>query len=328
MQPTISRETVLIDGDRRQPRLRWSAVFAGTVCGVGFWMLLQLLGLGIGLAAVDAGDAESLRGVGVGTTVWSLVSPLIAMFFGGVLAGKLAQTYDRNVAAVHGLVMWAITSIVGLCATIWIVAMIAAGAARTSGVALDATGHVMSWIGNTAERAPTLRDLGDLGIDTDDLLAPINQRLSTQGKPTITAAQLEAAMRGVVRRGIARGDFDRDLLIDQLVAHTQLSRADAIDIERQVEARLQTRAGQIAQRAGQYGLEAIDAAGKALTTVGISLLLSLITSVVGAIIGLRRTRRPNDKGGPHRRERDTEPEDVVMPPTEPVVTMPSTYPAP
>jgi hypothetical protein len=323
MQPTISRETVWSDVDRRQPRLRWSAVFAGTVCGVGFWMLLQLLGLGIGLAAVDVGDAESLRGVGVGTTVWSLVSPLIAMFFGGVLAGKLAQTYDRKVAAVHGLLMWAITSIVGLCATIWIVAMIATGAARTSGVALDATGHVMSWIGNTAERAPTLRDLG---IDTDDLLAPINQRLSTQGKPTITAAQLEAAMRGVVRRGIARGDFDRDLLIDQLVANTQLSRADAIDIERQVEARLQTRAGQIAQRAGQYGLEAIDAAGKALTTVGISLLLSLITSVVGAIIGLRRPRRP-DKGGPHRRERDTEPQDVV-PPTEPVVTTPSTYPAP
>lgn len=298
-------------------------MFAGTVCGVGFWMLLQLLGLGIGLAAVDVGDAESLRGVGVGTTVWSLVSPLIAMFFGGVLAGKLAQTYDRKVAAVHGLVTWAITSIVGLCATIWIVAMIATGAARASGVALGATGHVMSWIGNTAERAPTLRDLG---IDTDDLLAPINQRLSTQGKPTITAAQLEAAMRGVVRGGIARGDVDRDLLIDQLVANTQLSRADAIDIERQVEARLQTRAGQIAQRAGQYGLEAIDAAGKALTTVGISLLLSLITSVAGAIIGLSRPRRP-EKGGPHRRERDTEPEDVV-PPTEPVVTMPSMYPAP
>ena len=55
MQPTISRETILID--RRQPTLRWSAVFAGVACSAGFWMLLQLLGMGIGLAAIDVDNA-------------------------------------------------------------------------------------------------------------------------------------------------------------------------------------------------------------------------------------------------------------------------------
>src|SRR4051794_32983677 len=82
MQPTISRETVLVD--RRQSILRWSAVFAGAVCSVGFWVLLQLFGLGIELAAVNVDHARSLRSAGLGISVWSLVSPLIAMFFGGI----------------------------------------------------------------------------------------------------------------------------------------------------------------------------------------------------------------------------------------------------
>jgi hypothetical protein len=309
--------------DRRQPNLRWSAVFAGTVCSVGFWMLLQLLGLGIGLAAVDTHNAESLRDVGAGTAIWSLVSPLIAMFFGGLVAGKLARTYDRKTAGAHGLVMWALTSIIGLCATFWIVAMVAAGAARAGGAAIDASGHMMSWAGEHGGSA-----LRGLGIDADDLLAPINQRLSEQGKPSITVPQLEAALSGVVRSGLARGDFDQELLIDQLVENTQLSRAEATDVERQVEARLDpldTRAHHLEHRAERYALQAVDASGKALATVGFSLLLSLITSVIGAMIALRRPRRASEDG-PQRGVRTTE-QGYVTPPTEPQIT-PSPYTTP
>src|ERR1044071_6825752 len=56
MQPTITREAVLID--RRQPTLRWSAVFAGAVCSIGIWLLLQLVGVGIGLCAQQIGRAH------------------------------------------------------------------------------------------------------------------------------------------------------------------------------------------------------------------------------------------------------------------------------
>ncbi len=304
MQPTISRETVLIDVDRRQPGLRWSAVFAGAVCSVGFWILLQLLGLGFGLAAVRS--VESLRDVSAGTTAWSLISPLIAMFFGGLLAGRLARTYDRKVAGVHGLVMWAITSIVGLCATLWLVTMIVAGAARASGAAIDATGHMMPGSGDAEVRAPTLRELG---INGGELVGSINQRLAAEGKPTITVAQFEAAVRGMVQTGLARGDFDQELLIDPLVAHTSLSRPDAIEVERQVEARLDpldTRPHHLERRTERFLVIAVDASGRALAAVGVALLLSLITSVIGAMIGLRRPPRAGE-GGPQRGVRTTEP---------------------
>ena len=85
MKPSISRETVI---DRRQPYLHWSAIFGGALLATGVWILLQVLGTGVGLSAVDTSDASSLRGVGIGTGIWSIIAPLIAMFVGGLLVGR------------------------------------------------------------------------------------------------------------------------------------------------------------------------------------------------------------------------------------------------
>jgi len=314
MQPTITRETVLID--RRQPSLRWSAVFAGAVCGLGFWILLQLIGVGISLASVDVDDIHSLRGAGIGTTVWSLISPLIAMFFGGMIAGKLSQTYDRKIAGAHGLVMWALTAIVGLVATISIVGAVAQGAERHRRV------MVIGDPGAQTEAAAT----GPLGIDTGALLGPINDRLTAQRKPAITESQLDAALRGVVRSGIARGDFDQELLTDQLVAHTRLSRADAADVERQIEAQLDpsgTQQHAVEHRAERTVLDAADTTGKALATAGFSLLLSLFAAVAGAMLALYRPRHRGER--PKRGSRTTDP--GYAPSSDPVTTT-SPYPTP
>ncbi len=134
MRP-ITRETIT---DRRQPTLRWSAVFAGTTVAVALWALLQLLAMGIGMAAIELDDAGSLRSVGIGTTVGSLVAPLIALFVGGLVAGKLATTYDERVGATHGFVTGAFASIAGLVLTVSLVGMLAGGAySPTRGLAIS-----------------------------------------------------------------------------------------------------------------------------------------------------------------------------------------------
>jgi MFS family permease len=152
MQPTITREAFV---DRRQPSLRWSAVLAGALCSIAFWILLQLIGVGLGLTTVDAANTRSLHSASVGTSLWSLISPLIATFFGAMIAGRLAQTYDRKLAGAHGLVMWAITSIVGLCATIWIVSMVARGAWLANHGAFDTNDDL-----TTADRLDAIHDSG------------------------------------------------------------------------------------------------------------------------------------------------------------------------
>jgi MFS family permease len=124
MRP-ITRETIL---DRRQPSLRWTAVFAGAAVAIALWVVLQLIGMGAGLTAVDLDDTGSLRNVGMGTTVWSMLAPLIALFVGGLVAGRLSTTFDQKVAASHGLVAWAIASLAGVLAVAWLVSAIAHGA--------------------------------------------------------------------------------------------------------------------------------------------------------------------------------------------------------
>ena len=120
MQP-ITRETIV---DRRQPAVRWSAIFAGTAVAVGVWLLLQVFGMGAGLAAIDTDNAGSLRGVGIGTSVWSLLAPLIAMFIGGWVAGKLAATRDDRIGGLHGVIVWALTSVLGVMLAVSLISSI------------------------------------------------------------------------------------------------------------------------------------------------------------------------------------------------------------
>jgi hypothetical protein len=126
MRP-FTQETIT---DRRQPVLRWSAVFAGATVAVALWVLLQMLAMGAGLAAIDLDDAGSLRSVGIGTTVMTLLVPLIALFVGGFVAGRLATTYSDRVGAMHGFVAWGIAALVGTFATIAFVGMLASGSMR------------------------------------------------------------------------------------------------------------------------------------------------------------------------------------------------------
>ena len=120
MQP-YTRETIV---DRRQAAVRWSAIFAGTAVAVGIWLLLQIFGMGAGLSAIDADNAGSLRGVGIGTSIWSLLAPLIAIFIGGWISAKLASTRDDKVGALHGAIVWAITSVLGVMLAVSLVSAI------------------------------------------------------------------------------------------------------------------------------------------------------------------------------------------------------------
>jgi len=155
MRP-ISRETII---DRKQPLLRWSAVFAGTAISIALWVLLQMLGMGVGFAAINLDDAGSLRDLGIGTTAWTCVAPMLAMFAGGVFAGRLAGTHERGIGAVHGIVVWALTSLLGLGAMLELITALAEGAMHG--------GMMMS--GPNAQ-PPTSAELGQATAATGQIL--------------------------------------------------------------------------------------------------------------------------------------------------------------
>lgn len=138
MRP-ITRETIV---DRRQPSLRWGAVFAGATVAVALWVLLQLIGMGVGLTAVKLDETGSLRSVGIGTTVSSMLAPLIAMFVGGIVGARVSNTFDANAGAMHGFVVWAVASLIGVLAVAWLIAALAGGALQMTYQQLPASENV------------------------------------------------------------------------------------------------------------------------------------------------------------------------------------------
>jgi len=67
--------------------------------------LLNLLGAGIGLTSVNpATEPDTMEGLGVGTTIWWVVSNLIALFVGGLVAGRMAGFVNLIDGALHGTV--------------------------------------------------------------------------------------------------------------------------------------------------------------------------------------------------------------------------------
>jgi len=148
--------------DRRQPALRWGVVFAGVAVAVALWSVLQMLGMGIGLVAVDIDDAGSLRHVNIGSGVWSIVAPLIALGIGGVVAGRLAATYDERLGAMHGFVAGALSAVIGLILTVTLVSMLASAPLSTA-PSFHGMDHMMMEPGlRAARRAQAVKEAGQL----------------------------------------------------------------------------------------------------------------------------------------------------------------------
>jgi hypothetical protein len=67
------------------PRIRWSAVFAGWAVGLALQIVFTLAGLGFGAWAIDVHDANPAGGIPVGAAVWTGLSIVVSAFVGGVL---------------------------------------------------------------------------------------------------------------------------------------------------------------------------------------------------------------------------------------------------
>jgi hypothetical protein len=125
-------------------------------------------------------------------------------------------------------------------------------------------------------------------------VAPINQRLQAEGKPPVTADQLEAAARDALRTSIRQGKVDREQLVQAITRNTALSRADAEQLANRAETQLnelRAQAEELAAQAKHAALQAAETTGKVLLGLSIVMLLGLGASVIGAIVSVRRERR-------------------------------------
>ena len=73
--------------DRPFARVSWGSIFAGAIIALATQLVLTLVGMAIGLATVSpaSGGTPSGTALGLGATIWLLISSLISLFFGGYI---------------------------------------------------------------------------------------------------------------------------------------------------------------------------------------------------------------------------------------------------
>lgn len=293
-EPTAVRPSFGPATERRVgARIGWSAIFSGVSVAAGVWLMLHVLGLGLGLTSIDPDDAGSLRGAGIGAGVWSLIAPILALFVGGAVAGRVAGVLDRQLSALHGCVVWALTSIVGVMVLVSTISSMVGTSARFAGDAVRGAGGLAAHGAEALDgRAGGVIDA--LGLTGEELIAPINRELREQGKPPVTTDQMRAIGRDVAATAVRSGELDRRALIASIAGNTQLSEAQAADLADQLERRWEARKRELAGVADQAkagALSVAESAGKGLLIAFGSLALSLIAAAGGALAGTALWRR-------------------------------------
>jgi hypothetical protein len=143
--PAEDARTILIN------QVSWGAVLAGVVVALVSQLILNMIGIGIGVATLDLarGDNPSASSFSIGAGIWWTVSGILAALAGGYAAGRLAGKPTESTASWHGLTSWALTTLIIFYLLTTTIGGIVGGAYRT---VASAVGGVASTVGSTARR--------------------------------------------------------------------------------------------------------------------------------------------------------------------------------
>jgi hypothetical protein len=249
-------------------RVSWSAVFAGVVVAISFNLVLAVLGIGIGLTTIDPaqGDSPQAATLGIGATIWWIVTALISLAAGGWVAGRLAGMPTRLDGALHGLVTWGI-------ATMLIFWLLTSAVGSLIGGTFSVVGTALSSAAQGAAQATDQVDPNSLqGVQDEarELLAP-------------NGGSLPQASVNVLNR-IVRGEVSQEEL--QSAAASLAEQAGIPeDQARETLSRWQTQYAQAVEQARQAAQTAAQAVSKAALWSFLALVLGAIAGSLGGLAG-------------------------------------------
>jgi len=268
--PAEDARTVMIN------RIAWSAVLAGVVIALVTQLILNMIGIGVGLSTVDpaagAGENPSATSLSIGAGIWFVLSGVIASFAGGYAAGRLAGKPKESTSGWHGLTAWALTTLV-------IFYLLTSTVGGLLGGAYNTVASALGGVGSTAQTALQAA-APSLGQVSDPFSAIENQIRSATGgnDPAALRDAAVAAMRAAVTGDQAQAQAARDR------AAQALARAQGIP-EDQARAQVQQYEQQYRQALDQARQMATQAADTATTGVSRGALLASVALILGAVAG-------------------------------------------
>lgn len=108
-------------------RVSWGGIWGGVLVAIGLLLLLSVLGVAIGVTAVDPGDTQA-ESVGAGIGIWGGLSLLIALFVGGMVSTRIGAIFDRTTGFFEGALVWAVSVLLMIYLATTGIGMLASGA--------------------------------------------------------------------------------------------------------------------------------------------------------------------------------------------------------
>lgn len=241
--------------------IRWGAIIGGLVGGTATYLLLSLLGVAVGLTAVDPQAAEPVGSVPVATGIWTGISMLIGAFVGGYVAGHMSGLSRSTDGMLHGFVSWAATTLLYSVLTVSALGAVLGGTFKILSEGMQGAAQAAGGGGNVMEQ--------------------LAGSISGSGQGTVNTQTLSALQQAMT-------SGDRDGAIDIMVSQMGFEPDRAAQVVDRTMPLLGPGAGQTARSAA-------DQATGVLTTASwwlfIGLLASLALGIVGGATGARATGR-------------------------------------
>lgn len=272
----MSADRVIVNsgGDDGRPvrHTAWGAVFAGALIALMITFLLNLLFAGIGLANFDPATSNNpLSGYGTGGIVALVVINVVALFLGGLIAGRLSGSPRRGDAVIHGILTWSVL-------TIGTILLLTTALGRIVGGVAGLVGNTVS---SVTQAAP---GVANALPDQLNVQNQVNQFLSDAGvqNPEQSSQQLVQLVTQRVQNGESLTSPDaQNELKDFLANNSDLSKQE---IDQQVQQFTQ-QADQTANQVVETTQEAANIAGTTSYALFGALLLGAIIAIFGALAG-------------------------------------------
>ncbi len=265
--PEDDARTILIN------EINWGAVFAGAALALSAQLILNMLGLALGLASFSLTDTNNPDAQTFSTTAaaWWAISGIIAAFAGGVAAGRLSGSPKHTTAGWHGLTSWAFT-------TLAVFYLISSTAGAIVGTATDAATNAAGAMARTAGGAvQTAAQVAAPSMAKDaDPFSSIEQSVRGAGQdPAAMRDAAVAAVRAAVTSDPAQAEEARNRAADAL------AKAQNIPVD-QARARVQQYESQYRQTIDETRKQATAAAERTRETVATGSFWAALALIIGA----------------------------------------------
>lgn len=266
-------------------RVSWPAIFAGTIIMLITLMLLSLLGLGIGLGAINpAEEANPMEGIGIGTLIWWVISNLVAVFAGAYVAAHLMNVNYKLSGVIHGILSWSLYALISFWIMTTAVGSIISGTGGLVSRGLTSMGSGVSEIANSIGQGDTDRIKQMIQDAIDQEKGQAGDTTRKEFDIDITAVVQDVFFKnGQFRTDVGRDEVEKSIARNSTLSEQDVDRATDVILGKYEEAKRQWQ--EMKPQIEQKAQEAAGTASKAAIWLFVALVLGVITAGIGGKTG-------------------------------------------